>query len=107
MLIAFATLLGCELLGELLRGALHLPIPGPVIGMFVLTIGLTLRPDADVSTGAPVLRPLDRTAGTLLEHMGYCSSPPASGLSAKLVCCGTSGCRSWVVLSVRRFSALG
>jgi len=80
MLIALATLLGCELLGELLRGALHLPIPGPVIGMFILTVWLALRQNAGAQTGTPVPTPLDRTAGTLLDHMGLLFVPAGVGI---------------------------
>jgi len=36
MLTAFLYLIGCQLIGELIREMFHLPIPGPVIGMFLL-----------------------------------------------------------------------
>ena len=83
MLIALATLLGCELLGELLRGALHLPVPGPVIGMFILTVWLVRRQRAGAQgaqTQTPVLTPLDRTAGILLEYMGLLFVPAGVGI---------------------------
>ena len=35
---AMLILVGCQLLGELLRTTFHLPVPGPVIGMFLLTL---------------------------------------------------------------------
>jgi len=60
---ALLVLLGFQLLGEALRALLHLPVPGPVIGMLLLAGALALRPREDDTT-------LDRTAGALLEHMG-------------------------------------
>lgn len=38
MLPAFAVLLGFQLLGEVLARSLHLPIPGPVIGLCILAV---------------------------------------------------------------------
>ena len=35
-LTAFIILLAFELIGEVLRAAVHLPVPGSVIGMFLL-----------------------------------------------------------------------
>jgi holin-like protein len=43
MLEALFILLGCQLLGEVLAGALALPVPGPVIGMVVLFMALAYR----------------------------------------------------------------
>src|SRR3546814_13656699 len=43
MINALAALIGAQLLGELLRQLLHLPLPGPVIGMFLLVAALLLR----------------------------------------------------------------
>jgi holin-like protein len=83
MIEAFCTLLGFELLGELLRGALHLPLPGPVTGMLLLTIWLAWRDrGAAPATPAPA-SPLDRAAGTLLEHMGLLFVPAGVGIIAE------------------------
>jgi putative effector of murein hydrolase LrgA (UPF0299 family) len=81
MLVAFFTLLGCELLGELVRDALHLPIPGPVIGMFLLAAGLALRGRAPTEASAPSA--LDRVAGALLEYMGLLFVPAGVGIIAQ------------------------
>ena len=43
MLIALLTLIGCQLAGELLRSALALAVPGPVIGMFMLAAVLAIQ----------------------------------------------------------------
>ena len=43
VLIGFVGLLACQLLGELIVKAGHLPIPGPVAGMIVMLIALMIR----------------------------------------------------------------
>src|SRR5436305_180718 len=40
VLVAFLVLIGCQLVGELLRNALHLPLPGAVIGMLLYAAAL-------------------------------------------------------------------
>jgi len=84
MLTAFLTLLGCELLGEFFRAALHLPVPGPVIGMLVLTIALAARQHKDERTATPLPSPLDRTAGTLLDTMGLLFVPAGVGIISEI-----------------------
>ncbi|GGF28680.1 murein hydrolase transporter LrgA [Aliidongia dinghuensis] len=78
MIGALFTLLGCQFLGELLRDALHLPIPGPVVGMILLAVGLALRGDGRAEAEASSA--LDRTAGVLLEHMGLLFVPAGVGV---------------------------
>jgi|SRR5579859_1048148 len=77
---ALFTLLGCELVGEFLRNTLHLPIPGPVIGMFLLAAGLALRSG---KTAAPEPGALDRVAGSLLDIMGLLFVPAGVGIIAQ------------------------
>jgi holin-like protein len=81
MLSGLFILLACQLVGELLRLALDLPLPAPVIGMVVLTAALALRSGrgATAEPGA-----LDRVAGFLLEHMGLLFVPAGVGIIAQL-----------------------
>ncbi|MBD3763465.1 MAG: CidA/LrgA family protein [Rhodobacterales bacterium] len=44
MIPAFLILLSCQLAGETAARALALPLPGPVLGMLILTAALALRP---------------------------------------------------------------
>lgn len=44
MLFGFFILLLCQLAGEVLARTLHLPIPGPVLGMAMLFVALLLFP---------------------------------------------------------------
>lgn len=77
MLEAILTLLSFELLGEVLGAALHLPVPGPVVGMLLLAICLGWQ---NRRLGSPAATPLDRTAGMLLEYMGLLFVPAGVGI---------------------------
>jgi len=76
MAAAFALLIACQLIGELLRAALHLPLPGPVIGMLLLT-GLLVR--RSVAPEAP----LGRVADGLIGNMGLLFVPAGVGIIAQ------------------------
>lgn len=43
LIVGMSILLGCQFLGEVISRALALPVPGPVLGMLVLLIGLMIR----------------------------------------------------------------
>jgi holin-like protein len=81
VIAGLATLIGCQWLGELLRRGLHLPIPGPVIGMFLLAAVLVAanrgRAETAVSAG------LTQTAGILIRHMGLLFVPAGVGVIAE------------------------
>lgn len=84
MPLALTLLVGAQLVGEVLRRLLHLPLPGPVIGMFLLAIALVVslrRGDA----GARLERsPLEATATTLIANMGLLFVPAGVGIIAEL-----------------------
>jgi holin-like protein len=64
-----------------LRDALHLPVPGAVVGMILLATGLALRDrKKKPAETAPEPSSLDRTAGTLLDHMGLLFVPAGVGI---------------------------
>ena len=72
MIAAFALLLGFQLAGETLRAALHLPVPGPVMGMALLLVYLIFRggPDDGLRT----------TSGGLLQHLSLLFVPAGTGV---------------------------
>ncbi len=72
MIQAIALLLAFQLAGETLRVALHLPVPGPVIGMALLLVWLVLR-------GGPN-EALRSTSGTLLQHLSLMFVPAGTGV---------------------------
>ncbi|MGZ8323556.1 MAG: CidA/LrgA family protein [Rhodoplanes sp.] len=61
MLYAFATMLSCQLAGEVFVRALALAVPGPVVGMILLAALMVLK--------APLPSELGDTADGLLQHL--------------------------------------
>ena len=80
MLTAILCLIGCQLIGETIREVFHLPIPGPVIGMFLLAALLSLR--GGKADGA-IPASLDRAADALISHMGLLFVPAGVGIIAE------------------------
>jgi holin-like protein len=81
MPVAILILIGCQLLGELVREAFTLPIPGPVIGMLLLAAGLGVR--AKVADGSVAPMPLRSAAETLIANMGLLFVPAGVGIVAE------------------------
>jgi holin-like protein len=84
MPLALAILVGCQLIGEVLRQTLHLPLPGPLIGMFLLAFVLVVRNTGSAVAGEPVSTPLLRTANGLIAHMGLLFVPAGVGVIVEL-----------------------
>ena len=78
---AVLILIGCQLLGELIREAFSLPIPGPVVGMFFLAAVLVLRGRNTNNETTP--SSLEKTAETLISHMGLLFVPAGVGIIAE------------------------
>ncbi|MFC4168277.1 CidA/LrgA family protein [Teichococcus aestuarii] len=97
MINGLTLLLLCQLCGEVLARALHLPVPGPVIGMALLFAGLLLR---DRLRGSPAEAPgapgLGQTADTLLMHLGLLFVPAGVGVVVYL----PQLARDWAPLSL-------
>lgn len=72
MLNALATLLVCQLIGEVAARGFDLPVPGPVLGLVLLFLGLTLR------GGLP--DELQATAQGLLRHLSLLFVPAGTGI---------------------------
>lgn len=72
----FIIILGISFLGYLISGILPIPIPGNVIGMVILTIGL--------STGLVKLKHVEDIANFLLDHLALFFIPPAVGIMVYL-----------------------
>ena len=73
MIGALTTLLLCQLIGEVLVRALHLPVPGPVLGMVLLFAALVLRRQ-------PAPAELGATADALLGNLGLLFVPAGVGV---------------------------
>ena len=72
MVNIFALLLGCQLIGEVISRFLKLPIPGPVLGMVILFIGLMIR--------GKVPYELSTVSGGLLQHLSLLFVPAGVGI---------------------------
>ncbi len=91
MPMAFLVLLGFQLLGEVIRSATHVPLPGPVIGMFLLTVALVFREQGGRehdsrehdSRGPSHRTPLSTTAEGLIRNMGLLFVPAGVGIMAE------------------------
>ncbi|MGA2125197.1 MAG: CidA/LrgA family protein [Xanthobacteraceae bacterium] len=74
MIGALATLLLCQLAGEIAARGLGLPVPGPVIGMVLLFVALLLRHERDTPEA------LGRVADGLLGNLGLLFIPAGVGV---------------------------
>ncbi|CAE6825782.1 CidA/LrgA family protein [Paraburkholderia domus] len=72
MLRALATLLFFQCLGEGLSILLHIPVPGPVIGLVLLFAYLVVRPSAVAA--------IEPTALELLRHLSLLFVPAGVGI---------------------------
>ncbi len=81
---AFAILIGLELVGEVLRQTLHLPLPGPLIGMALLTVVLVARGSTGPAARQAVPPPLQNVANGLIANMGLLFVPAGVGIIAEL-----------------------
>jgi len=73
MINALATLLGFQLVGEVLARMLALPVPGPVLGAVLLAAVLFLRPS--------ILEGVSETARGVLRHLSLLFVPAAVGVT--------------------------
>lgn len=76
MVAALTVLLVYQLMGEIAVVALHVPVPGPVVGMALLFVSLILRGGATED--------LRETSGGLLRHLSLLFVPAGVGVMAHL-----------------------
>jgi putative effector of murein hydrolase LrgA (UPF0299 family) len=72
MLYAVTALLVCQLIGECIVQSTGLPLPGPLVGMMLLFIGLVFH--------GRVPAVLDQTSGKLFRHMMLFFTPIVVGV---------------------------
>ena len=72
IVLVFAILLTCQLVGEVITRLLHLPIPGPVLGMVILFCGLLVRGHVPQDMGA--------VTGELLQNLSLLFVPAGVGV---------------------------
>jgi holin-like protein len=98
MIRALCLLLGYDLVGEALRNAGHLPVPGSVIGMLLLAFMLIAQPrDRTPPSARPMLSAdLERVSHSLISHMGLLFVPAGVGVIAE----GTVLKAEWLAILV-------
>lgn len=76
MLEALTIILACQLFGELIVVGTGMPLPGPVVGMALLFVGLLLRGETPEALG--------RVAGSLLDNLSLLFVPAGVGVMTHL-----------------------
>jgi holin-like protein len=84
MPFALTVLIGAQLAGEVIHRLLHLPLPGPVIGMFILALALVTRAQSWLTPTASCSSDLHKTATVLISNMGLLFVPAGVGIIAEL-----------------------
>lgn len=92
-----AVLLLMQSMGEALSHFLHLPIPGPVVGMVLLLFALGFR---------PVQRAVAPAAGFLLTHLSLLFVPVGVGVMTHLDLLGAYGLRLLVVIVLSTWAGM-
>ncbi len=72
IVLVFAILLTCQLVGEVITRLLRLPIPGPVLGMVILFCGLLVRGHVPHDMGV--------VTGELLQNLSLLFVPAGVGV---------------------------
>jgi holin-like protein len=87
VLESLAVLLFCQLIGELIVIYLDIPVPGPVVGMLLLFVGLMIRGN--------IPEPLAQSANGLLEQLSLMFVPAGVGVMTHLTLLG----KQWLPLT--------
>lgn len=80
MIASLTLLLACQLTGEVLARLLALPVPGPVLGMALLFLGLQIRIGRRPASASIDTLPLGAVAGVLLAHLSLLFVPAGAGI---------------------------
>lgn len=82
MIHGFVVLLLCQLAGEAAARGLGLPVPGPVLGLVVLFVGLRLHARRRPAEAQPVEPPegLARVSDGLLQNLALLFVPAGAGV---------------------------
>ena len=83
MLHALLILVGLQWVGDWIAGAVGLPVPGTVIGLVLLWLGLSIH-GARVGTSRAVPEALGQTIRGLHDHFGLLFVPAGAGVVAHL-----------------------
>jgi putative effector of murein hydrolase LrgA (UPF0299 family) len=99
MLNALTLLILCQFAGEVIARAADLPLPGPVIGLVLLLVGLIVR-------GRTPEPELTSTGGWLLRNFGLLFVPAGVGIITQLDVLGANFWALAVAVPVSTFLGL-
>ena len=99
MLIGLFSLLACQLAGEVIAHALHLPIPGPVLGIVILFCGLALMHRLTGSDPTDARSAIGSTSDTLLRNLGLLFVPAGAGIIQSIGLVASNGIAIGVALA--------
>lgn len=80
MISALTLLLGCQLAGEALARALSLPVPGPVIGLALLVLGLVVAGRVSPRRAEVDDTPLGKVSAVILANLSLLFVPAGTGI---------------------------
>ena len=87
MLFYLTVILACQLAGETVVVALGLPLPGPVLGMVILFVGMLIK--------GSIPQGLETTGGALLDNLSLLFVPAGVGVMLHGALIG----RDWLAVS--------
>ncbi|MFT5117638.1 MAG: holin-like protein [Kiritimatiellia bacterium] len=74
MLYGFFIIMSCQLIGELMVLFSGFPVPGAILGMIILFVGLSIKGEVHNS--------LDEVANVLIKNLGLLFVPAGAGVSS-------------------------
>lgn len=105
MIVSLTVILLCQLLGEVVAHGFGWPLPGPVLGMLLLLVFLSLR--GRIAKMVPELgKTLDSTGKGLLAHLSLLFIPASVGVVQRLDVVAQHGVGLAVALVVSTFATL-
>ena len=101
MIASFGLILLCQLIGEVFVRALHLPVPGPVIGLVLLLLLLFARDRFAVLARGPLrAEGVEQVSRGLLANLSLLFIPAGVGVVQKLDVLAEHGIAIIVILAV-------
>lgn len=101
MIASFGLILLCQLIGEVFVRALHLPMPGPVIGLVLLLLLLFARDRFAVLARGPLrAEGVEQVSRGLLANLSLLFIPAGVGVVQKLDVLAEHGIAIIVILAV-------
>jgi putative effector of murein hydrolase LrgA (UPF0299 family) len=100
MIANLSLILICQLIGEVIVRGLHLPLPGPVIGLVLLFVALVLRDRFAVLARGPLRAgAVESTSKGMLAHLSLLFVPAGVGIVQQLDLLAQHGIAIFVILA--------